>query len=102
MADNYKLVGTVNPHTDWTSEIKLEDGKTISSEVPVELSSDQKEQVEKLGYKVERVNKSDAEEARDEAERSGGSDTSATAPVFGTSEAPDQAREVPDNPRNRR
>jgi hypothetical protein len=94
----YKLSGTPNRHTDWTSEIVLErdeDGnvtKAVSSTQPATLNESEREKVESLGYSLEKVSKSEAEAAQ----QSGvGADVVGAAPVFGDQEAPNQAAATP-------
>ena len=95
MADSYyKLVGTTNPHTDWTTEVVLErdeDGnvtKSIGGAMPSTLTAADRKKVEAMGYSLESVSKEEAEEV---AATSGvGGDVTGSAPVFGTSEAPNQ------------
>lgn len=97
MAENYKLVGTTNSHTDWTAEVVLEKDdngkptKVVSATVPGELSAEDRKRVEDLGYSVEKVSKEEAEEARQDV----GSDTAVSGPVFGDSERPNQAVSAP-------
>ena len=94
MADTYyKLVGTGNRHTDWTTGVVLErdDDGNVTKEVTAAgspLSAEDKEKVEALGFKLEKVSKAEAEEAQ----ASGvGSDVTGAAPVFGAEETPNQA-----------
>lgn len=96
MADNYKLTGqTNNRHTNWTTEIVLErddDGnvtKSISTTRAAELTGEQKKKLEARGYKTEKVSKEEADRLRETA--AAATDVTGTAPVFGDSEAPDQA-----------
>jgi len=94
MADTYyKLVGTGNRHSDWTTGVVLErdDDGNVTKEVTTAgnpLSAEDKEKVEAMGFKLEKVSKADAEEAQAAGV---GSDVAGAAPVFGAEETPNQA-----------
>lgn len=93
MADYYKLVSSTNPHTDWVTEIVLERDKEGNATKSVsaaggELSADDRKKVEDLGYTVEKVTKSEVQEAQASQV---GSDVAGSGPIFGDSEAPDQS-----------
>jgi hypothetical protein len=92
-----KLAGTRNRHTSWVSEVVLEvddDGnptKVVRAGVPVSLSSSDQEKLEARGFTFESSSKSEFESYQEEAALEVGADVAGAAPVFGDSEAPDQA-----------
>jgi hypothetical protein len=94
MADSYyKLVGTPNPHTNWTTEVVLErdeDGNVTKSvgAVPSKLNADDRKKVEEMGFTLEQVSKEEAEAAA--ATPVAGADVSGAAPVFGDADAANQ------------
>lgn len=79
----YKLVGTADKHTNWTTRIELDNGKVLSA-VPSELTASDVQKVEERGYKVEKVSKEEAEEAQTAAGID--PDVAASGPVFGDSD----------------
>jgi hypothetical protein len=93
-----KLVGTVNRHTDWTTEIILEkddDGnptKVIRAGEPVDLSKEEQDKLEDSGYRFESSSKAEATEA-DEDTTEVGADVASAGPLFGGSEQPNQQSE---------
>lgn len=99
MSDTYyKVTGSANPSTDWTTEIILEkddDGvptKVVTVGQPIALSADDKKTLEGLGYKVESSSKSEAEEVAQEVAQQPGGDVAGAAPQFGTASGePNQA-----------
>lgn len=92
-----KLAGTRNRHTSWISEVVLEvddDGnptKVVRAGVPVNLSAEQQSKLEERGFTFEKSSKAEVEAYEEEAALQVGGDVAAAAPVFGDSEAPDQA-----------
>ena len=100
MADYYKVSGTTNPHTDWTSGVVLERDdetgevtKEVRFGVPTnELNEGDRKKLSDLGYTVERSSAKEADEvAVTGPAATVGTDVTGAAPVFGESEAPDQA-----------
>jgi hypothetical protein len=89
MADNYRVVGTERPNTDWTSEVVLErdnDGtpsKVVSTTQSAELSSEDLDTLKRLGVKVEKVTAKQLKEEQQRAAAGGSSDTLAAAPLLG-------------------
>jgi hypothetical protein len=85
MADLYRVSGTENPTVDWTSEVVLErdsDGnpsKVVSATSAVELSKANRDTLDDLGVKVEKVS---AEKAAEMATTTVGADVAAAAPVL--------------------
>lgn len=73
MADYYKLAGSKNSTTDWTSEVILEkddDGKvkkSVGVNRPAQLNKDDLEKLESLGYETEKVSADEAKQAEEEA-----------------------------------
>ena len=61
MSNYYKLAGSKNPTTDWTAEVILEkddDGnvtKSVGANSPAQLSQEDRDKLEALGYEVESV-----------------------------------------------
>jgi len=104
MADYYKVSNTRNPHTDWTAGVVLErdkDGnvtKEVTFGVPTnELTGDDRKKLEGMGYTVESSSAKEADEvAQSGAPATVGTDVTGAAPVFGSSEAPDQSVARPD------
>ena len=91
MSDYYKLTGTSNPLSDWTSEVVFErdsDGepsKVISADQPSTLTKEEQTKLDNLGLTYEKVSKSEAEqlaEAAAQAEQRG-ADTAGAAPAVG-------------------
>lgn len=83
----YKLVASENPSTDGTSEVILEkdeDGNTVKSvgvNKPAQLTQDDRDKLEALGYEVESSSKEEADEAEEAAVVS--SSALASAPLIG-------------------
>lgn len=96
-SDYYKLVSTTNRHTDWTTEVILEKDengeptKVARAGEPVQLTADDRKKLEGLGYTVEQSSKSEADEVSEARSTGVGGDVTGSAPVFGDSEAPNQA-----------
>lgn len=91
MPEYFKLAGTVNRHTDWTTEVVVavneetgEPTKVVSAGASVELSADERKKLEAAGYRLEQGSKS---EASGNVGVTAPTDTSAAAPVFGVSDS---------------
>jgi len=98
-----KLAGTVNRHTDWTTEIILEkddDGnptKVVRAGEPVELSKADQDRLEEMGYSFESSSKQEAEEVQQrQAQQLVGADVSQSGPLFGDAEASNQSSDDDD------
>ena len=88
MADYYKLVGHRNSTTNWTTEVVLakndegEPSKVVRVGEPTnDLTNDDREKLESLGFVVEKSSASEAKQV--EAETSSvGADVAGSAPVM--------------------
>ncbi len=88
MSNYYKLAGSKNPTTDWTAEVILEkddDGnvtKSVGANKPAQLSQEDRDKLEALGYEVESSSKQEADEAEQQAVVASSSQLG-TAPLVG-------------------
>lgn len=90
MSDKYVISGTTNPSTNGTSEVVLEKddqgqpSKVISTNQAAELTKADKDLLEGLGVKVQKVTADEAAELETEAAQEVGSDSAAAGPVLGS------------------
>jgi len=87
----YKLVGTKNPHTNYSTEARLGD-KVVRVGEPVELTKEDRDELDRLGFVVETSSKDEAEQA-EQTRVVAGDDVRGNAPVFGNAESPNQSSE---------
>lgn len=86
MADYYKLAGSKNSTTDWTSEVILEKDdegnvtKSVGVNRPAELSKDDLDKLKDLGFEVEKATADEAKAAADQVEVP---EAVGTAPLIG-------------------
>lgn len=94
MADYYKLVGSENSTTDWTSSVILErdDDGNVTKEVgvdrPAQLTKEDLDTVKGLGLKVEKSSKDEADQAEAAAVSN---DALASAPLIGSGTNPGES-----------
>lgn len=103
MAEQYYKVEPENRHTDWTAGVVTEKDeagnptKVVPVGVPTELSAEDREAVEALGFTVNESSAEEAEEAGGGAEGFWPTDTTNAAPVFGSSGVVNQNTDDDDN-----
>jgi hypothetical protein len=92
---HYKLVGTTNPNTNWSSEVIIKGEEEGDPNVhlvvgqPVELTDEQRNEVEALGFVVVEASDEEVESHDQQVEESSnlvvGEDVTGSGPVFAPS-----------------
>ena len=94
-----KMTGTTSPHTSGATEVILERDeetgeptKSVRVGEPVDLSEEEQEKLEGMGFVFEESSEQEAQEYQEQqvAAPQVGSDIAGAAPSFGTEEAPNQ------------
>lgn len=99
MADYYKLVGSQNPTTDWTTSVVLErdDEGNVTKEVgvdrPAQLNKDDLDKLKSIGFEVTKSSKDEAEAAE---AASVSNDALASAPLIGSGANPGESSKKSD------